>query len=219
MPHGLNELVVRGGRYLLVGISSSHLAGLAEGNEPGRPALAEWRTGTEPWAASYDLNALLDPIWNPHTLCGLEWIEMEPADGPPFDKGSSGVYAPSCRNCLRVLSKGLEGVTPDERIPFIVGLVVTDVIADAGTVVTGVPGEQLEPLRAAIRGRFRSLGIPCRTYPIGGDLHVISEELWDSTPPDRKSAIEARAARAVADAIQGLPVPKRGIAWATWDVV
>lgn len=78
-PHGLNELAIAGIRYLLVGVSSSHLAGLAEGDEPRRGALAEWRTGTEPWAASYDLDALVAAIWNPRTLCGLGWIEMEPA--------------------------------------------------------------------------------------------------------------------------------------------
>lgn len=174
-PHGLNDLNIGGVRYLLVGVSSSHLAGRAEGDVRGRHALAEWRTGTEPYAASYDLDALLDPIWNPRTLCGLEWVEMEPGDGPPFENWGTGVYAPSCRNCLRIISTSLRGVTPDGRIPLIVGLVVTEVLAEAGTAVTDVPGEQLEPLRAAIRQRFRTLGIPCRTYPIGGDLHVVSE--------------------------------------------
>ena len=120
MLHVLNELVVRGKRYLLVCVSSSHIARLAEGDEPGRPALAEGRTGTEPWATRYDLGALLDPIWNHRTLCGREWIEMEPGEGPPFDGWGTGVYAPHCRNCLRILSSGLESIAPDERIPLIV---------------------------------------------------------------------------------------------------
>ncbi|HZJ48169.1 MAG TPA: hypothetical protein VFD97_03925 [Acidimicrobiia bacterium] len=92
-PQRANELNIGGVRCLLVGVSSSHLAGLAEDDVPGRHALAEWRTGMEPWAASYDLEALLDPIWNPRTLCGLEWIEMEPGDRPPLDGGRAGVYA------------------------------------------------------------------------------------------------------------------------------
>ncbi len=218
-PYGLNELTIGGVRYLLVGVCSSHLAGLAGGDVLGRHALAEWRTGAEPWAASYDVDALFDAIWNPRTLCGLEWIEMEPGDGPPFDRGAARAHAPSCKNCLRIVSRELEGVAPDERIPLIVGLVVAEVLAEAATVVLGVPGEQLEALRAAVRRRFRSIGVPCRTYPIGGDLHVVSEQLWDNLPPDRKSEIEGRAAAVIGDVIQGVPVPRRGIGWDTWSVV
>ena len=221
-PHGLsglNELDIGSARYLLVGVSSTHLAGLAEGEVRGRSALTEWRTGTEAWAASYNLDALFDPIWNPHTLCGREWIEMEPGDGPPFNDLRVGVYAPSCKNCLRIVSSSLEGVAPDERIPLIVGLVVTEVFADTGTVVTGVPGEQLDALRAAIRQRFRSIGVSCRTFPIGSDLHVVSEQVWDDLPPERKAEMDAEAASAIADVIQGQSVPRRGLAWDTWRVV
>lgn len=218
-PHGPNDLNIGGVRYLLVGMSSSHLAGLAEGDVRGRHALAEWRTGTEPWAASYDLDTLFDQIWNPRTLCGLEWIEMEAGDGPPFNAAGAGVYAPSCKNCLRIVSNRLDGVAPDDRIPLVASLVVTEVLADAGTVVTGVPGDQLEALRAAIRQQCRKLGIPCRTYPAGGDLHVVSERLWDDMPPDQKAEIESQAASAIEDAIQGRPVVRRGIAWNTWGVV
>lgn len=219
MAHGLNEFSIAGKRYLLVGVSASHLAGLAGGDVPGRGALAEWRTGVEPWAASYNLDSLRDPIWNPRTLCGLEWIEMESGDGPPFDPAGTSVHAPSCRNCLRIVYRDLESVTPDDRIPLIVGFVVDEVLAEAGSVVTGVPGEQLEPLRSAIRQRLRSLGIPFRTYPLGGDLHVVSEELWDDMPEDRKAEIGAQAAEVIADAIQGLPVPRRGIDWGTWGII
>ena len=94
-----------------------------------------------------------------------------------------------------------------------------EVLAEAGSVVTGVPGEQLEPLRSAIRQRLRSLGVPFRTYPLGGDLHVVSEELWDDMPEDRKAELGARAAEAIADAIQGRPARRRGIDWGTWGVV
>ncbi len=218
-PYGLNDLNVAGIRYLLVGVSSSHLAGLAEGDVRGHPALAESRTGSEGWALSYDLEALLDRIWSPRTLCGREWIEMEPGDGPPFDGSGTGVYAPSCGNCLRIISNRLEGVAPDGRIPLVASLVVTEVLAEAGTVITGVPGDQVESLRTAIRDQCRRLGIPCRTYPMGGDLHVVSERLWDDMPSDQKSEIESRAISAVADAIQGRPVTRRGIAWDTWGVV
>lgn len=219
MLHRLNELVIRYVRYLLVGVSSSHLARLAQATEQGRGALAEWRTGMEPWAASYDLDSLRDPIWSPRTLCGLEWIEMEPGDGPPFDRAGPSVHAPGCRNCLRIVSRDLASVAPDDRIPLIVGFVVDEVLADAGSVVTGVPGEQLEPLRSAIRQRLRSLGIPFRTYPLGGDLHVVSEELWDDMAEDRKAEIGAQAAEAITDAIQGRPVPRRGIDWGTWGII
>lgn len=106
-----------------------------------------------------------------------------------------------------------------DRIPLIVGFVVDEVLAEAGTVVMGVPGEQLEPLRAAIRRRLRSLGVPFRTYPLGGDLHVVSEELWDDIPEGRKAEIGARTAAVIADVIQGRPVPRRGIDWGTWGIL
>jgi hypothetical protein len=218
-PHGLNELHIGGARYLLVGVSSSHLAGLAEGDVRGRSALAEWRIGTEAWAASYDLDALFDPIWNPRTLCGREWIEMESGDGPPFDDWRVGVYAPSCKNCLRIVSQSLEDIAPDERIPLIVGLVVTEVLADTGTVVIGVPGQQLDALRAAIRQRLRSIGVSCRTFPIGSDLHVVSEQVWDDLPPERKSEMDAQAASAFADVLQGRPVLRQEIVWDTWSAI
>src|SRR5690606_18934949 len=96
--------------------------------------------------------------------------------------GDTTVHAPSCGNCLRIVSRDLESVAPDDRLPLIVGFVVDEVLAEAGTVVTDVPGEQLEPLRSAIRRRLRSIGVPFRSYPMGGDLHVVSEELWDNMP-------------------------------------
>jgi hypothetical protein len=217
--HGVNELEIGGVRYLLVGVSASHLARLAEdGDAPGRSALADWRTGTESWAPLYDLDALFAPIWSLRTLCGLEWIEMEPGDGPPFNRGGTSVHAPSCKSCLRIVSRDLKSVAPDDRIPLIVGFVVDEVLAEAGTVVTGVPGEQLEPLRSAIRRRLRSLGIPFRTYPLGGDLHVVSEELWDELPEDRMAEIGAQAAEVIIDAIQGRPPHRRGIDWRTWEI-
>jgi len=83
----------------------------------------------------------------------------------------------------------------------------------------GVPGEQLEPLRAAIRRRPRSLCVPFRTYPLGGDLHVVSGELWDDIPEGRKAEIGARTAAVIADVIQGRPVPRRGIDWGTWGIL
>lgn len=218
MLHGRNELIIGHERYLLVAVSAHHLARRAKGDAQGRSALADWRTGTEPWGSSYDLEALFDPIWNPRTLCGLEWGEMDPGDGPPFDGGDTTVHAPSCGNCLRIVSRDLDSVAPDDRIPLIVGFVVDEVLAEAGTVVTGVPGEQLEPLRSAIRRRLRSLGVPFRSYPMGGDLHVVSEELWDNMPEGQKAEIGARAAEAIADAIQGRPTRRRGIDWGTWEV-
>jgi hypothetical protein len=218
MPHGLNELIIGQERYLLVAVSAHHLARRAEGDARGRSALADWRTGAEPWSSSYDLEALFDPIWNSRTLCGLEWVEMEPGEGPPFDRGGISVHAPSCGTCLRVISRDLDSVAADDRIPLIVGFVVDEVLAEAGTLVTGVPGEQLEPLRSAIRRRLRGLGVPFRSYPLGGDLHVVSEELWDDMSNDRKAEIGTRAAEAIADAIQGRPTRRRGIDWGTWEV-
>lgn len=165
MLHGLNELIIGQERYLLVAVSAHHLARRAKGDAQGRSALADWRTGTEPWGSSYDLETLFDPIWNPRTLCGLEWGEMEPGDGPPFDGGDTTVHAPSCGNCLRIVSRDLESVAPDDRIPLIVGFVVDEVLAEAGTVVTGVPGEQLEPLRSAIRRRLEVSVCPSEAIP------------------------------------------------------
>lgn len=75
------------------------------------------------------------------------------------------------------------------------------------------------PLRSAIRRRLRSLGVPFRTYPLGRDLHVVSEELWDEMPEDRRAEFGAQAAEAIADAIQGRPVHRRGIDWGTWEVI
>ena len=144
---------------------------------------------------------------------------MEPGDGTPFDRGGTSVHAPSCRSCLRSVSRHLASVIPDDRIPLIVGFVVDEVLAETGTVAMGVPGEQLEPLRAAIRRRLRSLGVPFRTYPLGGDLHVMSEELWDDIPEGRKAEIGARTAAVIADVIQGRPVPRRGIDWVTWGIL
>jgi len=74
MLHGLNEFSVAGKRYLLVGVSASHLARIVCGGVPGRSALAEWRTGVEPWASSYDLDSLLDPIWSDSTLLPIRVV-------------------------------------------------------------------------------------------------------------------------------------------------
>ena len=47
---------------------------------------------------------------------------------------------------------------------------------------------------------------------------MVSEDLWDDMPEDRKAQIGVQAAEAIADAIQGRPVRRRGIDWGTWEV-
>src|ERR1700683_3946025 len=54
--------------------------------------------------------------WSPRTACGREWWVLADSDGDPI-LGWAPAVAPTCRGCLRILTRDLASTPADERIP------------------------------------------------------------------------------------------------------
>lgn len=145
---------------------------------------------------------------------------MEPGDGPGLVPWSTPVYAPSCRICLRVASARLASRPDDDRIPLVAALAVQEVVEYGETRVNEVPGDQAEPLRAAIRSELRRHNLRGRTHHFQETVFVISDDAYGALPQQQKDAIHQQLTRAL-DWLSDSPGPptRTGINWNTWGVI
>jgi hypothetical protein len=222
--HGVNSILIKDEPFLLAaGADATHLVAESRDQDMARPALEPWHwTMSEEWQDRYNREELKARRWSQRTLCGRDWSRMEPADGPGFSPWSVPGYAPSCRSCLRIVSVRLESGAPDDRIPLVATLVLQDVIDHGDSRVDGVPGDQVDALRAAIRSELRHHNLRGRTYLYGESLFVISEDAYDALPEKRKAEIHQHLMDALDSMFKGTdgrqPSPPRGISWDTWRV-
>jgi hypothetical protein len=216
----VNTITVAGELFLLVGGGKAHLAAEANNAESARPAVSSWRFDEgEKWQDSYDLDQLGEPRWNQRTLCGWDWQEMEPGDGPGLLPWGTHVHAPDCRSCLRIVSRNFESQPGDERIPLVVGLAMQEVLEFGSSRVDGVPGDQAEALRTAFRAELRRRKLRGRTYLRETTLFVVSEDAWSALPQDRSSALNQEISVALNWLSEHDTAPaRRGVDWSIWDI-
>lgn len=219
--HGANTITIGGKEYLLAGRDKTHLVAEASDAAAGRPAISSWRfERDEWWQDAYDTARLQEPRWGRKTLCGRKWQEMHPGDGPSPVTWSTPAHAPNCRSCLRIATRDLATRPPDERIPLVTALAVQEVVEMSFTRIDGVPGDQAESLRTAIRKELRRRGLQGSTHLLGNTVFVVSDDAWQALPQSERDALDRQAADVIGATLAGddpLP-PRHRLHWDTWRV-
>jgi hypothetical protein len=167
--YGPNVIEINGAAMLLTTVGSGiavHLTAAAPSG--GREAVPDYyfRTADDRVSPSYDHARLLDPRWSETTLCGRRWAVMVGGDGGAIGPFGETAFAPNCRRCLGLLDRHFPRPVPDDRIVLISQL-TADVVLDRHgfAEIHGVPGDQQDQLRKAIRTLIRKrAGVGC-PYP------------------------------------------------------
>ncbi len=215
--HGVNSIDIRGVAHLLVDGGRAHL--VAEtACAPGRPAVdPEYLEHAGDLASGYDRAALAEARWSERTLCGRRWVRMVAGDGPPLDRFDDPVHAPDCSTCLRSASRQLDNSACDERIPLIAELVAEELDELGSAHVVGVPGDQVDRVRAAIRPAMRRRGRRCGTL-VGDDgttVHVwLAEPVDEDVMSERLRKAMEHVALLGTDEVR--PREDRAIYWNRW---
>jgi hypothetical protein len=222
--HGPNVIEINGGAMLLTtvgGGNAVHLTAAAESSD-GREAVPDYyfRADDDRVPAGYDRAALLDPRWSETTLCGRQWAVMVGGDGGAIGRYGETAFAPNCRRCLTLLDRHFPKPAPDDRIVLVAQL-VADVVVDRHgfAEIHGVPGDQQDQLRKAVRTLIRKrTRFAVRTHLINGIVYIECDEAYKHYA-DRHGR---DAAEAMGAAPAGEPVPHRErdwvIQWSTWAV-
>lgn len=225
--HGVNAITAGGAELLLTSTSGGnavHLTRLTEPGAAGRGAVHDFyfdasnRRSTA-LKRSYDQAALLAPRWASTTLCGREWAVMIAGEGGPFDDWSDEVaFSPSCRRCLTVMDKLFPAPKPDDRLALVAQLVADAVQEHGHAEIRGVPGDQQDALRKAVRTLVRQrTGESCRSYVHENLVLFVSEAIYAEHAQENMLA----AAEAIDRALTGgdtTPAhePAWRVRWETW---
>jgi hypothetical protein len=170
--------------------------------------------------AGYDRAALTEPRWSQTTLCGREWAVMVGGDGGDVSGHGEVAFAPTCRRCLTLIDRHFPKPTPDSRLTLVAQLAADVVVDRRGYAeIHGVPGDQQNQLRRAVRALIRQrTGYPVRTHSINGVIYIECPAIHDQ----RADQGMREAAEAISAALAGEPAPALErdwvISWAAWDV-
>lgn len=224
------NVVPAGGVELLLcstgGGEAVHLSAPAKPGEPARDAVPDhYRSpgAGRPSLTGYDLEQLAEARWNPETLCGREWVGMEPGDGGPiYWSDETPEYVPTCKSCLAAMDKLFPQPAPAGRLPLVVEL-LTDHVAGRGYAeIHGVPGDQQHHLRVGVRAAVKKrTGHGSRTHAVGGTVifwsDAVREEHREEVDAEAAEALE-RVAEALATGEVPRSIPEWRLNWDTWDV-
>ena len=188
---GRNELRIAESTFLLVGGDKTHLAALAEPDADGRPAVPPERFDSEEdWSRLYDRMELVAPLWAERTVCGRGWTMMRAGEGPEIGRFGEQALAPDCRSCLRITSTRLASTERDDRIALVAAFAADETCDWGSAMIVGVPGDQVEHLRSAIRATMAGRGQRCGTRLYNEVVHVWLEGDLD---PERQAAVDEAA--------------------------
>jgi hypothetical protein len=207
---------------LVEGASADHLVAEVADDAQARPAIDADVFGVELVGGVYELAQLAEKRWAPRALCGYTWDVMAAGDAGPLLSHQVPVTVPSCRSCLRLVTRSFAKVEPDDRIDLLAHLVVEKVAERGYAEVLGTPGQQCEALRAAIRAGVRRLGHRVRTLAFGERLCVISEDAWHSLSEEDRTArvrdgIQAMDASIAAGGTGPTEEPSWRFSWHEWE--
>lgn len=215
---GLNTIDIAGTSFLLAeGVYADHLVGEAR-EGPARPAFDADFFGPAAVGSTYDVAELSARRWAQRTLCGYEWAVMAAGDAGPLLPGQAIVTAPSCKTCLRLVTRTFPKAAPDPRVGRLARLVSHKVAERGYAEVVDTPGEQLDALRAAIRADMRRLGHRVRTLVMADRLCVMSDDVWAALSEAEQLARMSDGLQAVgtADAGRASEPPWR-FSWRDWE--
>lgn len=223
--YGVNAFTVRDVELLLTvtsGGSAVHLARVTDPDSPGRAAVPGFyfdasNRRSAPLKAIYDQGALTEPRWSPMTLCGREWAVMAVGEGGVWDDYDDQVaLSPTCRRCLSVMDKLFPAPRPDERLALVAQLVADAVGEHGHAELRGVPGDQQDAVRTAVRTLVRQrTSQSCRSYVHESMVLFVAESIYAEHAEDNMRD----AAEAIEQAMSGGdPTPVREPEWRVfWD--
>ncbi len=215
---GTNELVIAVRPFLLAGRDKTHLVGVAGEGEAGRSAVERDRFEAHgEWQEHYDGSALLAERWNQRTICGCHWPMMRTGEGPLISPNGESAFAPDCRSCLRIVSKRLESSPRDDRIDLVASLAAQEARERGSAMVAGVPGDQVEALRAGIRKAMRTLGLKCGTGLYNDVVHAWLEGALEPEQQAEADRLAIEVVGRIGDLSGDAPlVESRVIEWGIW---
>jgi hypothetical protein len=226
--HGPNVIEVAGSPLLLTstsGGSAVHLTSVKRDGEEGREALPDYfftgevRNRSVETLRGYDRIALVEPIWSDTTLCGRDWAIMVGGDGGDVSGFGEVAFAPTCRRCLALIDRHFPAPSADGRMALVASLAADVVLERRGFVeVHGVPGDQQDQLRKAIRAIVRTrTGQSMRTSVSGGVVHGICQAIYDSRSEEAQQEIRQHLEYVWSDT----PIPREErywiVDWEAWD--
>lgn len=227
VQHGANTITIAGLTLLLTCTRSGqaiHLAAEHEGPGVGRPAVDELYFGEHADSAqtlsNYHHGALVAPRWADVTLCGHIWAIMVGGDGGPVIHDDLVGWAPSCRSCITVVSRNLDKPPEDERIS-VVSQITADLVINHGYAeVVGVPGDQQDALRKAIRKQLRDAGYRSQTFARDTTVYVTSEEIYEKYADTYDQQAALASSWHLKGATEQLQpnLPDCTVSWAAWDI-
>lgn len=191
------------------GGAETHLAAVAQGG--GRAAEHQ---GNDP--------APPDGRWERSTMCGRTWNRMAAGADELLPLWRDPAFAPTCRSCLRILDTWFPSADAPAGVHLLAAVVAEEVIHFSSAYITGVPVEQVEAVRGAVRKALRSAGFRSNTTVVDGVVHVWSDDAYQALDPAeiKKSvtgAIERAMSGSDAPAIERPPGPG-SIDWHTWVI-
>jgi len=212
MSTPLNSLTVAGQTMLLTKTNSGiaiHLT-TTDATADARAAIPDRADWTRESVADE-----LDRRWSPVSLCGRTWAAMADGFDDHMGRRVDRPEAPTCRRCLAAIDNYFPTPTPDDRIPILADLAATAVNEHGTAEIVGVPGDQMNALRRAIRAQLRQrFGFSTRTFTSDG-LIVVSS-------PETRHLIEQTAVRAIVEldfeATTKVDDSDWRFKWTTWSV-
>ncbi len=204
-----NTIAIQGRDYVLVsvGATAAHLVARAGPADPDRPIVGHADAVLNP---AYDPKELSDPSWSPRTLCGQEdWFMCPTEAGRAYEtmwnSREEAVGAPSCRRCLGILDKQFPTPLPDDRLGWNVIRCVEELEQWGSIHIRGVPADQAELLRKAVRSEARKRGWVFVSSLGDGQLIVSCE---NALSPQRRKFVMADSMQRMHTINSGVQLPQ-----------
>lgn len=211
-PSRENSISVLDRELLLVDVgvgAETHLAGVTR--EGGRSADPQ---GNSPAPA--------DGRWERTTMCGRTWNRMAAGADELLPLWRDPAFAPTCRSCLRILDSWFPSADTPAGVHLLAAVVAEEVIRFSSAYITGVPVEQVEAVRRAVRQALRSAGFRSNTTVINGVVHVWSDDAYQALEPDEiKNSVTGAIERAMSGSdapANERPAGPGPIDWHTWVI-
>jgi hypothetical protein len=112
----------------------------------------------------------------------------------------------------------------DSRIVLLTELVTRAVVEYGSAQISGVPGDQSENLRAALRRAVKGKGYKIRTYMYGSDVFAMSDDAYAAIPLEIRDRRDREVAERLGKTLAG-PEPDRletagwRFIWNQWGTV
>ena len=146
---------------------------------------------------------------------------MIAGEGGPFDDINDEVaFSPSCRRCLAAMDKLFPAPQPDARVTLVAQLAADSVGEHGHAEIRGVPGDQQDAVRKAVRTRVRArTGQNCRSHVHETTVLFVSEAIYaEHAEENMRAAAEAIDRALAGDDPTPVHEPEWRVFWDTWNV-